>query len=146
MTEVNDGCVLLPEITENTPIIEYYVPPQSSSYHCLIMVNPDPPSFVDRDDRRKSVFGMTNLRNYAHWVVCNPPANAPTATNGASWLEKYLHGILPIGGPFLGAPKSLRAVLSGDTMGLDMFLNDEEMLTLNRGLAGSCFLLPPTPL
>ena len=75
MTEVNDGCVLLPEITENTPIIEYYVPPQSSSYHCLIMVNPDPPSFVDRDDRRKSVFGMTNLRNYAHWVVCNIPGD-----------------------------------------------------------------------
>eukprot|EP01052_Picozoa_sp_SAG31_P006807 SAG31_NODE_317_length_17813_cov_5.788585_14_plen_463_part_00 len=86
------------------------------------------------------------IHYFSHWVVCNPPASAPTAANGATWLAKYLHGILPIGGPFLGAPKSLRAVLSGDTMGLDMFLNDEEMLTLNRGLAGSCFLLPEGPL
>jgi hypothetical protein len=90
--------------------------------------------------------GCKILHYFACWVVENPPAGAPVEGDGRSWLDKYLHGLLPVGGPFLGARKSYRAILSGDDMGLAQFMNDDETLTLSRGLAGSCLLLPEGPL
>ena len=78
-TQADDGCILLPEITKDIPLVKYYVPPQGGGYYCLIMINPDPPSFTDSTDRRKSVFGFTNYRNYAHWVVCNIPGDDVSA-------------------------------------------------------------------
>jgi hypothetical protein len=61
--------------------------------------------------------------NLAGRAVQHPPASSPVEGDGGSWLGKHLHGLLPVGGPFLGARKSYRAVLSGEDMGIGQFLN-----------------------
>jgi hypothetical protein len=32
---------------------------------------------------------------------------------GQPWIDRHVHSMLPVAGPFLGARKSYRAVLSG---------------------------------
>lgn len=61
---------------------------------------------------------------------------------GQTWVDQYIHTYCPIGGPHLGAPKALRSFVSGDKMGLDTFLNDEEGLILGRSLGSGPLLLP----
>lgn len=64
------------------------------------------------------------------------------ATLGYEWIEQYVHQFIPAGAPWLGAPKTLRTLISGDKMGLDYFLLDGDMLDLARSLGGQCWLLP----
>ena len=61
---------------------------------------------------------------------------------GQSWIDRYVHTYMPVGGPHLGAPKALRAVLSGDKMSLDAFLTDAEALSLGRSLGSGPWLFP----
>ncbi|KAL3937493.1 MAG: hypothetical protein SGARI_002102 [Bacillariaceae sp.] len=61
---------------------------------------------------------------------------------GQKWIDKYIHTYMPIGAPHLGAPKALRSSISGDKMGLDTFLNDEEALVLGRSFGSGPWLLP----
>ena len=51
---------------------------------------------------------------------------------------------MPVGGPHLGAPKALRSVITGDKMGLDTFLSDEEALSMGRSLGSGPWLFPTT--
>lgn len=90
--------------------------------------------------------GCKVIHYFSLWVVNNPPATSPVAGSGRAWLHKFLHALLPVGGPFLGARKSFRAILSGDDMGLGTFLNLKEYFTLSRRLSGGVFLLPEGPL
>lgn len=53
---------------------------------------------------------------------------------GPKWLEQYVHTYMPVGAPHIGAPKSIRATIDGDKMGLDTFLHDEEGLVMGRSL------------
>jgi len=48
----------------------------------------------------------------------------------------------PIGAPHLGAPFSLRALVSGDCMGLETFLNDSEALAMGRSLGSIPWMIP----
>lgn len=61
---------------------------------------------------------------------------------GRTWIDKYIHTYMPVGGPHLGAPKALRSVMSGDKMGLEAFLSDEEALTFGRSLGSGLWLFP----
>ena len=63
---------------------------------------------------------------------------------GQAWIDKYIHTYCPIGGPHLGAPKSVRSVISGDKMGLDTFLSDTEALVMGRSLGSTPLLMPTT--
>jgi len=63
---------------------------------------------------------------------------------GQAWVDKYIHTYLPVGAPHLGAPKSLRSIITGDKMGLDAFLNDEEALALGRSIGSGPWLFPQT--
>jgi len=49
---------------------------------------------------------------------------------------------MAIGAPHLGAPKALRVVVTGDKMGLDQFMSDNEGLTFSRTLGSSPWLFP----
>lgn len=61
---------------------------------------------------------------------------------GRAWINKHIHAYMPVGAPHLGAPKAVRALVDGDKMGLDAFLNDEEGLILGRSLGSGPWLAP----
>jgi len=62
--------------------------------------------------------------------------------DGQKWLDKYIHMYVPIGAPHIGAPKSVRAVIDGDKMGLDAFIDDDEGLMFGRSLGSTPWLFP----
>lgn len=49
---------------------------------------------------------------------------------------------MPVGAPHLGAQKCIRAMIDGDRMGLDAFLEKEEGLMLGRSLGSAPWLFP----
>eukprot|EP00009_Paramoeba_aestuarina_P000165 CAMPEP_0201510756 /NCGR_PEP_ID=MMETSP0161_2-20130828/3327_1 /ASSEMBLY_ACC=CAM_ASM_000251 /TAXON_ID=180227 /ORGANISM="Neoparamoeba aestuarina, Strain SoJaBio B1-5/56/2" /LENGTH=316 /DNA_ID=CAMNT_0047905985 /DNA_START=416 /DNA_END=1367 /DNA_ORIENTATION=+ len=61
---------------------------------------------------------------------------------GEAWINKNIHAFLAIGAPFLGAPKSIRSVVSGDRLDLDVFLTPEEGLIMCRRTASLPWLFP----
>ena len=62
--------------------------------------------------------------------------------DGQKWLDKYIHSYVPVGAPHIGAPKSVRAMIDGDKMGLDAFLDHNEGLMLGRSLGSATWLFP----
>lgn len=63
-------------------------------------------------------------------------------SDGQKWLDKYIQMYVPVGAPHVGAPKSVRAVIDGDKMGLDAFIDDDEGLIFGRSLGSSPWLFP----
>lgn len=61
---------------------------------------------------------------------------------GRPWIERHVYGFVAVGAPFLGAPKGLRCLSSGDRMGLEMFLNEEEGLQFIRSCGSIGAILP----
>lgn len=61
---------------------------------------------------------------------------------GQEWIDKYVHSYFPVGGPHLGAPKSLRGTVCGDKMGLEAFLNEEEALICARSFGSVPWMYP----
>ena len=61
---------------------------------------------------------------------------------GQQWIDKYIDMYVPIGAPHVGAPKSVRVVMDGETMGLDAFLDKDEGLMLGRSLGSAPWLFP----
>ena len=53
----------------------------------------------------------------------------------------FLRPLQPVGGPHLGANKACRGMISGDKMGLESFLNDEEGLSLGRSFGSGAWLI-----
>lgn len=53
----------------------------------------------------------------------------------------FLRPFQPVGGPHLGANKACRGMISGDKMGLESFLNDEEGLSLGRSFGSGAWLV-----
>uniref|UniRef100_A0A7S4K8A7 Phospholipid:diacylglycerol acyltransferase n=1 Tax=Paramoeba aestuarina TaxID=180227 RepID=A0A7S4K8A7_9EUKA len=58
------------------------------------------------------------------------------------FVRENVHAFLAMGPPFLGAPKAMRAVLTGDCMGLEMFLTPEEAVVFSRACGSSPWLYP----
>lgn len=61
---------------------------------------------------------------------------------GQQWIDDNIHAFFALGPPFLGAPKTVRAGVSGDCMGLDVFLTQEEGRTMARGSGSLPWLFP----
>ena len=61
---------------------------------------------------------------------------------GRDWIDQHIHTYMPVGGPHLGAPKAIRSVITGDKMGLDTFLSNEEALSMGRSLGSGPWLFP----
>jgi len=68
--------------------------------------------------------------------------NFACAKAGRKWVDKYVHTYMPVGAPHLGAPKAMRASLTGDKMGLDTFLGDSEALAMGRSFGSGPWLIP----
>jgi len=63
---------------------------------------------------------------------------------GRKWIDKNIYAYVPVGAPHLGAGKSFRSLLTGDKMGLEAFLSDDEGLALNRSIGSVPWLFPQT--
>ena len=62
--------------------------------------------------------------------------------NQDPWIKRNIHAFLAMGPPFLGSSKAVRTVLTGDTMGLEVFLTEKEALFLVRKAASLPWLFP----
>ena len=58
------------------------------------------------------------------------------------WFDTNIHAYVPLGAPFLGATKVVRGLLSGDALGLEMFLMLKESLYFGRSLGSIPCLFP----
>ena len=72
---------------------------------------------------------------FLQWILDQPEL-------GQEWIDVNIHAFFALGPPFLGATKCVRAVVSGDCMGLEVFLTAEEGRQMARGSASLPFLFP----
>ncbi|KAH3743809.1 Lecithin:cholesterol acyltransferase [Pelomyxa schiedti] len=61
---------------------------------------------------------------------------------GQQWLDSHIHTFIAVGAPFLGAAKPIRALCTGDRLGLDALLSNEDAIEFGRSLSSVPFLLP----
>eukprot|EP01089_Gocevia_fonbrunei_P014427 TRINITY_DN3950_c1_g1_i1.p1 TRINITY_DN3950_c1_g1~~TRINITY_DN3950_c1_g1_i1.p1 ORF type:complete len:456 (+),score=85.49 TRINITY_DN3950_c1_g1_i1:1-1368(+) len=73
---------------------------------------------------------------------CELILNTKGKTLGQKWIDTYVHTHIACGASWLGAPKAVRATITGDQFGLDAFLWPEEGITLCRLLGSVPWLLP----
>ena len=64
---------------------------------------------------------------------------------GQAWIDANIQAYMATGAPWLGAPKILRALTTGDRMDLDMFISHEEGHELVRSCGSLPCLLPVRP-
>jgi len=77
--------------------------------------------------------GCKVVHFFLHWAEENL---------GYGWIEKHVFQFIAASAPWLGATKSLRTLISGDRMGLDLLVTDREMVSLSRTFGGQHWLLP----
>jgi len=62
------------------------------------------------------------------------------------WKQKYIRSFIPIAGPWAGSPKALRAIISGDNLGIEFLglsvVNRLQFRKLGRSSGGLISLLP----
>ena len=61
---------------------------------------------------------------------------------GQKWIDENIHAFLAVGAPFLGASKTVRSIVSGDQMELNIFLTMEEGRALARASSTLQWLFP----
>ena len=54
--------------------------------------------------------GNRCVQYFLHWLKLSDP----------SFLDQNIHSFLALGPPFLGAPKTIRSLIVGDAMGLEV--------------------------
>ena len=58
------------------------------------------------------------------------------------WCKKYIHGFIALAAPYLGAPKMVRAIITGDALGLDVVLVSKAQEAWGRHMGSYPSLLP----
>eukprot|EP01105_Mastigella_eilhardi_P020016 TRINITY_DN4741_c0_g1_i1.p1 TRINITY_DN4741_c0_g1~~TRINITY_DN4741_c0_g1_i1.p1 ORF type:complete len:1062 (-),score=244.48 TRINITY_DN4741_c0_g1_i1:53-3190(-) len=61
---------------------------------------------------------------------------------GRQWIKDHIHTFLAVGPPFLGAPKALRGVITGDRLGLEGLLSWKGGMKFSWSLGSTPFLYP----
>ena len=79
--------------------------------------------------------GNRTVQYFLKWILAQEEF-------GQKWIDENVHAFFALGPPFLGATKTIRAVVSGDCMGLDVFLTNEEGRTMARGSGSLPWLFP----
>jgi ankyrin repeat protein/pimeloyl-ACP methyl ester carboxylesterase len=77
--------------------------------------------------------GNRVVQYFLKWLV---------STGQSEWIDTHVHAYLAMGAPFLGSSKSIRTVLFGESMGLEMFLTKDESLYMARISASLPWLYP----
>lgn len=60
----------------------------------------------------------------------------------SSWIDDHIEAYVAISSPYLGAPKAIRGLTSGDRMGLEFLVDDNEALEVCRTCSSGAFLFP----
>eukprot|EP01124_Arcella_intermedia_P023713 TRINITY_DN3825_c0_g1_i1.p1 TRINITY_DN3825_c0_g1~~TRINITY_DN3825_c0_g1_i1.p1 ORF type:complete len:984 (+),score=206.70 TRINITY_DN3825_c0_g1_i1:18-2969(+) len=61
---------------------------------------------------------------------------------GRKWIDEHIYSWVAVGAPWLGAPKMLRALISGERMGLDALITQADSVSFSRRVGTTMFLLP----
>jgi hypothetical protein len=61
---------------------------------------------------------------------------------GRQWIDDHIHSLFAVAAPWLGAPKMARGMISGERMGLDMFLRSHQAIEIVKTHGGFPSLLP----
>ena len=63
---------------------------------------------------------------------------------GRQWIDKHLQTLIAVGPPWLGAPKAIRTILAGDSLGLptSVVLGNRCMAALFRSFSSSLWMAP----
>ena len=64
---------------------------------------------------------------------------------GQEWIDMHVQSLVALGGPFLGAAKTVRAVVLGDALGLEFFVTPHEARLMARCSASLPWLFPIAP-
>eukprot|EP00928_Gymnodinium_smaydae_P024506 TRINITY_DN19810_c0_g1_i1.p1 TRINITY_DN19810_c0_g1~~TRINITY_DN19810_c0_g1_i1.p1 ORF type:complete len:812 (+),score=67.60 TRINITY_DN19810_c0_g1_i1:90-2525(+) len=96
---------------------------------------------VSKNDGRKVILlahsmGVKVAQYFLHWAE---------KTAGRDWIDQHIELLFGVGGPILGAPKTLRGVVASEKMGLEFFLDEAQALKLNRGCGSIPWLFPGSP-
>ncbi len=78
--------------------------------------------------------GNRVVQYFLRWVEMSP--------SGQAWIDQHVAGFLACGAPWLGAPKILRSLATGNRMDLDLFLSESEGHELLRCCGSLPGLLP----
>eukprot|EP01094_Clydonella_sp_ATCC50884_P019594 TRINITY_DN3870_c0_g1_i2.p1 TRINITY_DN3870_c0_g1~~TRINITY_DN3870_c0_g1_i2.p1 ORF type:complete len:791 (-),score=263.20 TRINITY_DN3870_c0_g1_i2:193-2565(-) len=76
--------------------------------------------------------GNRNVQWFLNWLEHTDPG----------FIEKNIHAYMALGAPFLGATKVIRSFMTGDALGLEMFLEMKEGLHFAHRLGSLPWLLP----
>ena len=81
--------------------------------------------------------GCKFAQYFLHWAESNPAM-------GKAWIDTHIKMVVALGPPWTGAPKTARALISGDSMGLPTFIlfGDEYVLSMGRTFSSPLWLLP----
>ena len=61
---------------------------------------------------------------------------------GRQWIDDHIHSLFAVAAPWLGAPKMARGMISGERMGLDMFLRSRQAVEIVKTHGAFPSLLP----
>jgi len=64
------------------------------------------------------------------------------AKRGRAWIDKHIHTFIAVGAPWIGAPKMVRTLASGDREGLELLLSERQAIRMIRTVGSTMFLLP----
>jgi hypothetical protein len=78
--------------------------------------------------------GNRTIQYFLNWIV--------HTTGSRKWVDDNIHTFVAVGAPFLGSSKSVRALVSGDRLGLELLLTSREAKAFGRSLGSVPSLLP----
>jgi hypothetical protein len=78
--------------------------------------------------------GNRIIQYFCLWVV--------KRTGSRRWLDENVHTFVAVGAPFLGSPKCVRGMISGDRFGMDLLLSSREAKAFGRTLGSTPALMP----
>eukprot|EP01098_Paradermamoeba_levis_P014073 TRINITY_DN6604_c0_g1_i1.p1 TRINITY_DN6604_c0_g1~~TRINITY_DN6604_c0_g1_i1.p1 ORF type:complete len:843 (-),score=239.72 TRINITY_DN6604_c0_g1_i1:41-2251(-) len=61
---------------------------------------------------------------------------------GEAWLDKHVHTFMAVGAPWLGAPKVVRSLATGERMGMEALIKQKDGVRFARSIGSTPFLLP----
>lgn len=79
--------------------------------------------------------GTRVVQYFLRWAADQPDM-------GREWIDQNVETFIAVGPIFLGAPKTFRAMITGERMGLEAFLFPEEGVALNRRIGSIPWMFP----
>eukprot|EP01114_Cavostelium_apophysatum_P015964 TRINITY_DN4462_c0_g1_i4.p1 TRINITY_DN4462_c0_g1~~TRINITY_DN4462_c0_g1_i4.p1 ORF type:complete len:1068 (-),score=202.61 TRINITY_DN4462_c0_g1_i4:276-3479(-) len=63
-------------------------------------------------------------------------------TIGQQWIDDHIHTLFSVAAPWLGASRMVRAIITGESMGLEAFLSQANAVAFSRSLGSMSMIFP----